>query len=226
VPLGSGAALVIGANLGTTSTAALAVIGATPNAKRVAAGHVAFNVITGTVALALLPLLLLAIRWSHALLRLEAEPAAVLAAFHTIFNLLGVALLWPLTGRLLGFLETRFRTAEEDEAAPRYLDRNVLVTPRLAFDAMVLELTRVGQISRRLARAALSVNELVATLDWLSNVRRLAEQIERGTRFLASLTLPRGEDAHRDEGAASSRPPVSTVPRKQTHLPGDQGGRG
>ena len=37
VALEAAAATVIGANLGTTSTAALAVIGATPNARRVAA---------------------------------------------------------------------------------------------------------------------------------------------------------------------------------------------
>jgi phosphate:Na+ symporter len=156
VPLGSGAALVIGANVGTTSTAGLAVIGATANAKRVAAGHVAFNLITGVVALLLLPFLLLAIDWGRDVLHLGTEPVAVLAAFHTLFNLLGVALILPLTNRLIALLEGWFRTAEEDDATPRYLDRNVLATPRLALDAMVLELTRVGQIARRLARAALS----------------------------------------------------------------------
>lgn len=156
VPLGSGAALVIGANLGTTSTAALAVIGATPNAKRVAAGHVAFNAITGAVALLLLPFLLLAIVQGRELLELDAGPAAVLAAFHTLFNLLGVAIMLPLTGRLLRELEHRFRTTEEDDARPRYLDRNIVATPDLAVGAMVLELTRVGQLTRRLTETALA----------------------------------------------------------------------
>ncbi len=156
VPLGAGAALVIGANVGTTSTAALAVIGATPNAKRVAAGHVVFNVVTGTVALVLLPALLVAIVRGRQMLNLDAEPAAVLAGFHTVFNLLGVAVLWPFTSRLLKFLEGRFRTLEEDEATPRFLDRNVIATPALALDAVGLELARVGQIARRLAGVALS----------------------------------------------------------------------
>jgi len=49
------AAAVIGANIGTTSTAALAAIKATPSAKRLALGHVSFNLITGLVALSLLP---------------------------------------------------------------------------------------------------------------------------------------------------------------------------
>ena len=155
VPIGSGAALVIGANIGTTSTAGLAVIGATANAKRVAAGHVAFNLLSGVVALILLPVLLSGIVRGRELMDLQAEPAAVLAGFHTIFNLLGVALMLPLTNRLQRLLEGRFRTAEEDEATPRYLDSNVLQTPRLAFDALFLELTRVGQLTRGLAASSL-----------------------------------------------------------------------
>lgn len=155
IPLGAGAALVIGTNIGTTSTAVLAAIGATPNARRVAAGHVVFNLITGIVALLLLPLLLLLIVRGREMLALDTAPAAVLAGFHTIFNLLGVAILWPLTDPLVGFLERRFRTTDEEEARPRYLDRNVLASPHLALNALVMELSRAGQIARRLALAAL-----------------------------------------------------------------------
>src|SRR3990167_8062507 len=43
------AAVVIGANIGTTVTALLAAIGATPNARRAAAAHVTFNVVTACV---------------------------------------------------------------------------------------------------------------------------------------------------------------------------------
>lgn len=185
IPLGTGAALVVGANLGTTSTAMLAVIGATPNAKRVAAGHVAFNLVTGLVALALLPVLLLAIVQGRELLHLEAEPAAVLAAFHTLFNLLGVALLWPLTGRLIRFLDRRFRTAEEEESRPRFLDRNVLATPDLALDATILELTRVGGIARRLFRLALGRDP------------RAGDVIASGRRSLDALVAAVGDYTQR-----------------------------
>jgi len=192
LPLGSGAALVIGANVGTTSTAAIAVIGATPNAKRVAAGHIAFNGITGAVALALLPFLLAAIIWGRESLQLDAESAAVLAAFHTTFNLLGVALLWPLTDRLIHFLGERFRSAEEDDATPRFLDRNVLATPRLAFDALVLELTRVSQLSRRFATSALRDENL--TPDEISAGRRalgaLVDAVGDYTQLLQRTRLP------------------------------------
>ncbi len=58
VSIEAAAAVVIGANVGTTVTALLAAIGATSNAKRAAAAHILFNVLTGIVALLLLPWLL------------------------------------------------------------------------------------------------------------------------------------------------------------------------
>jgi Na/Pi-cotransporter len=96
LPLTAAAAVVIGANLGTTVKALLAALGATANAKRAAMAHVVFNLLTGVVALLLLPWLLTGIVLLGAALDLDSAPAATLALFHTIFNVLGVALMWPL----------------------------------------------------------------------------------------------------------------------------------
>ena len=149
------AAVVIGANVGTTVTALIAAIGATPNAKRAASGHVLFNVLTGTMALALLPWLVSAIGMAGETLELGSAPAAKLALFHTAFNLLGVVLIWPIAGRMVEFLEKRFRTAEEDEARPRYLDTNIAAVPALALDALKREVRRTGRIALRMMREAL-----------------------------------------------------------------------
>ena len=59
-----------------------------------------------------------------------------LVLFHTLFNLLGVLLMWPLSGPLVQFLLARFTTADEDAARPRYLDRNVAAVPVLALQAL------------------------------------------------------------------------------------------
>jgi phosphate:Na+ symporter len=150
----SAAAAVIGANIGTTVTALIAAIGATPNAKRAASAHVLFNVLTGMVALLLLPLLVALITELRDLLQLDSAPAAFLALFHTVFNLLGVALMWPLVNRLTHFLERRFRTAEEDEARPQHLDANVLGVPTLALDALHQEVRRMGAFAIRMLRDA------------------------------------------------------------------------
>ena len=151
----AGASLVIGANVGTTTTAALAVLGATSNAKRVAVSHVVFNVLTGAVALLLLPVLLLIVEATEKTLAAGAGSTAALALFHTVFNVLGVVLMWPLASRLESWLAGRFVTAEEDEARPRHLDNTGLELPVLALDAIVLELGRVAAVAFAIARAAL-----------------------------------------------------------------------
>lgn len=155
VTIEGAAGMVIGANVGTTVTALIAAIGATPNAKRAASAHVLFNVLTGVVALLLLPWLIALIGVLRELLELDAAPAAFLALFHTVFNLLGVALMWPLVNHLSSFLQRRFRTAEEDEARPRYLDANVAAVPALALDALQREARRMGSITLRMLREAM-----------------------------------------------------------------------
>ena len=150
------AAVVIGANVGTTFTALLAAIGATPNARRAAAAHVAFNLITGTVALALLPWLIGALGSASELLGLAQDPAAKLALFHSIFNILGVLLMWPLASPLTRWLQRRFKQRENDETQVQHLDDNVLPVPALAVEALVREVARVGHIAIRMTRAALS----------------------------------------------------------------------
>jgi phosphate:Na+ symporter len=149
------AAVLIGSNIGTTVTALLAAIGATPNARRAAAAHVLFNVITGTVALLLLPWLVEALGAVADASGQAHGTAAELALFHTTFNLLGVLLMWPLAARLTQFLERRFRTQEEDEARPRFLDANVLSVPTLAVGALDQELRRLGALALRMVEGAL-----------------------------------------------------------------------
>jgi phosphate:Na+ symporter len=154
IPLAAAGALVIGANLGTTSTAALSVIGATSNAKRIACAHVFFNLITGTVGLLLLLGLSGIINNSD--LAQSFDLVILLALFHTLFNGVGVLIMWPLTTPMVAFLNTRFRRGDEDQAKARYLDKNILETPPLAIDAMTRELGRVSRMASTLAKQAIS----------------------------------------------------------------------
>lgn len=160
------AAMVIGANVGTTSTAAFAVIGATPNAKRVAAAHVVFNAGTGIVALIIMPILFWTVSAITKVFGLADVPLVTLALFHTVFNVLGVLLIWPVTRRLTQELERRFVTITEKESRPQYLDKNIAVSPLLAVNALTLELLRIASITRRMALAVLSVES--------GSIRRLA----------------------------------------------------
>ncbi|MDP3715353.1 MAG: Na/Pi symporter, partial [Burkholderiales bacterium] len=149
------AAVVIGANIGTTVKAIIAAIGATPPAKRAACAHILFNLLTGAVALLMLPWLIALIALIGDWLDIESSPAAQLALFHTVFNVLGIILIWPIAARMTRFLESRFRTAEEDEALPRYIDRTVLAVPTLALDALEREVRRMGSVALRAIRGPL-----------------------------------------------------------------------
>lgn len=201
------AAAVIGANLGTTSTAAVAVLHATPNARRLAVGHILFNLITGAVALSLLPLLM----WGVALLadglELEGSPAAVLALFHTVFNLLGVMIMLPLAGRLTILLDRLFRNGEEEAGRPLHLDATLTATPDLAVAALHSELLRLRTMANSQVRIALlepdqsvlelerradAMRTLVATItDFIGTVRTESMSREAGESLARALRIAR-----------------------------------
>jgi len=152
------AAVAIGANIGTTIKALLVTLGATPNARRAAAAHVVFNLMTSFVALLILPWFLAGLERFAGLLALDSSPAARLALFHTAFNVLGVILIWPFAGQLTVFLERRFRRREDEEALPRHLDGTVLAVPALALGALDREIRRMGDMALRLFREALAAS--------------------------------------------------------------------
>lgn len=188
------AAVIIGANIGTTGTALLAAIGATANARRAAAAHVAFNVLTAGVALLLLPWLVALSAWLGVRVGLGGGPAVVLAMFHTLFNLLGVLLMWPLAGRLAAFLEQRFRTVEEDEARPRYLDASTAAVPALAVEALAREVDRLGGLAVRAAAAlARGVDDAAGNAE---RAQRMLEQLDAGIdAFVAQMNRDRMPEA-------------------------------
>lgn len=154
--LNCAAAMVIGANVGTTSTAALAVIGATPNARRLAVGHVVFNLLTGVVALGLLPLMMWLVQETGVALGLDNNPAVLLALFHSVFNIFGVLLMLPLNARLARYLSHLFSNEQERLSQPLYLDRNTAANPDLALAALHRELLRVNRLCREMVWATLS----------------------------------------------------------------------
>jgi phosphate:Na+ symporter len=182
------AAVVIGANIGTTVTAVLAALQATANARRAAAAHVVFNVLTGVVALLLLPWLVQWLLQAKAALGLPPLPALTVAMFHTTFNVMGVALMWPLAPILTRWLQARFRAAEEDEARPRYLDPNVLTVPALALQALARELHRLQGLA---ARALRTVCDLPALAGPTVGVAPDADEAQRRARLVAARTVAR-----------------------------------
>lgn len=95
------AAMVIGANIGTTITALLGAIGGTVDKKRAAIAHFIFNILTAVIVFFLLPYLSSFILNT---LHMKNDVVIALAMFHTIFNVLGVLLLAPFIPLLASFL--------------------------------------------------------------------------------------------------------------------------
>ncbi|WIG98848.1 Na/Pi symporter [Myxococcus sp. SDU36] len=175
LPASAAAAMVVGANIGTTSTAVFATLGATAAARRTAIAHVVFNVVAGIAALLALPWLL------QASMAITGDTggrlSTTLAVFHTLSNLLGIALVLPFTTRLVAMLEHRFGAREAaDPAMPRYLDRSAAATPRLAIDALAMELGRLAALA---SEAALDARNGKATPERHARLARQAAAVER-----------------------------------------------
>lgn len=145
IPLVLTAMAVVGSNIGTTSTALLAALSATPAARRVAMAHVIFNATAAAGALVLLSPLLWLSAWLTAGINPQGETPAILAMFHTLFNLLGAGIMALTGSRLIDFLQRRFVSAEESLARPRYLDPTLAAVPSLALRGLVLEVERMRE---------------------------------------------------------------------------------
>lgn len=184
--LDAAGAMVIGANLGTTSTAILATLRATPNARRAAAAHVVFNLLAASVALVLLPWLLDLLQ---ALLGRGQAPAvaSTLALFHTTFNLLGVVLIWPLSQKLEEALGRRFVSEGELESRPRFLDDTVLAIPALALEATRREMGRVAHLALHLHLDA--IRTPAPTVEAIATRREgMAALLQAISRYIARLS--------------------------------------
>lgn len=122
------AALVIGMDVGTTVKALLAGLGGSRAMRRTGVAHLAYNVVTGTMAFAVLPLALPAILWANG-----GDPLSGLVLFHTGFNLVGVLLFLPFIRPFAHLIERLVpgRGGPLDEP----LDRRLLADEGAALDA-------------------------------------------------------------------------------------------
>lgn len=106
----AGAAMVIGANVGTTVTVILGSMGGIPIKKRVAVGHLVFNIVTGVIVFLLLPVLAWLIQSG---LGWEENTVLGIAIFHTLFNLIGIILFLPFISGFTDKLNTLFREPDK-----------------------------------------------------------------------------------------------------------------
>lgn len=141
INLSQAMALVIGQNIGTTVTAAIACIGSTIAAKKTAFVHVFFNIVTGIIVFLLIPVLTILMNKLTLIAAIE-EPVIVLAIFHTAVKLFGIIIFLPFIETLATFTEKLI--PEKNNVLTKYLDETVAQFPAVAMEASyrsVVEIT-------------------------------------------------------------------------------------
>jgi phosphate:Na+ symporter len=113
------AAMVLGANIGTTLDAALSAIGTKTTARRAALVHVLFNVIGTLWALILLHPLCIVVDW------LTPGPIASsvtthIAMFHTVFNLMNTVIFFPFIKPFAALVTILVKDRDAAEAPQSY----------------------------------------------------------------------------------------------------------
>jgi len=132
VSYGAAIPIIMGQNIGTCVTAMLSSVGTTKNARRAAMVHLAFNII-GTVA-CLIVFILVDLLLAPVLFDMAADYMGIAIA-HSIFNVVCVLLLLPLSG-LLEKLVCRLVPDEPGKEPEKKveLDERLLATPTVALE--------------------------------------------------------------------------------------------
>lgn len=131
ISLPQAAAMVIGMNVGTTFTAALATVGGSAAMRQTAFAHIVYNVVTGVIAFFLLPV--------YASLAGTLQGGEIgdgqitLVAFHTLFNFLGLFLALPFAAPFAGLVQ--WLVPDHHPPLTTRLDRSLLSEPQAAIDA-------------------------------------------------------------------------------------------
>lgn len=127
------AAIVIGMDMGTTVTAALATVGASIAGRRTGWAHVIYNVLTGIAALLVLPAFAFALEWMSPGLSVR-EPELSLVGFHTFFNTAGLIIVLPVAHQFAHLVERM--VPERASPFTERLDRRWLRQPDVALRAI------------------------------------------------------------------------------------------
>jgi phosphate:Na+ symporter len=189
IGLDQACALIIGQNIGTATSSALAAIGASTTAKRLAIAYVLFKLIAAVIALVLFPVTIaLLMRASK-----SVDGVTLLAAYHTAFNVVGVVVLLPLVHWFTRLVERIL--PERGSPLTRYLDDSALATPIVAVEAVRRTIARVlltvcGSVEATLAGRAGPVRlgkEAVS-------VQEAADALRQAQIFLSDVTGPPDTD--------------------------------
>ncbi|SFI88855.1 Na/Pi cotransporter family protein [Celeribacter neptunius] len=177
-------AMVIGMDVGTTVTAALASLGGSVAARRTGLSHVIYNLLTGVMAFFLLTPYSALI----ALPGLQLDPQIALVAFHSSFNILGVVLILPFTRPFARLVTVLVR--DKGSALTAALGKELLSDPALAFETANRTLERL--VRAQFADLALRVRDPEPSRTDEARLRSLREALSELRGFIDAI--PQGKD--------------------------------
>jgi phosphate:Na+ symporter len=187
------AAMILGANIGTTVDAALAAIGTKTTARRAALVHVLFNVAGTCWALPLLkPLLaLVALVTPGSLSGAIHDPMIPthLAMLHTVFNVMNTLLFLPFVKPFAALVSFIIKEDKTESAAPEhyrlvYYSGTIQNSPELNIVRAEKEIREMaGLASSMYARFSGVLRTLLETSDRESAVAVLTEELKRKEEY-------------------------------------------
>lgn len=186
IGLDQACALIIGQNIGTATSSALAAIGASTTAKRLAVAYVLFKLVAAVIAVALFPITIpLIVKASD-----TVDGVTLLAAYHTAYNLVGVVVLLPLINQFTRLVERIL--PERGSPLTRSLDPSALATPVVALEAARQTIARSLAAVCGSVEAALEVarrGQPVAGKDAVA-IPEAADALSKAQLFLSDMTGP------------------------------------
>ncbi len=173
LPLAGAVAIVLGANIGTCAAALMASTGARPEAKRVAAAHIAFKVLG---VLFIFPFIDPFTRW---VATTAGDVGRQIANAHTVFNVGISALFLPFQALASRLIVTLVPEEEEGDNPfkTRYLDERSLDQPALATGQATREALRMADVVQGMYRDAMAVFR-ADSQELLEDVERRDDQVD------------------------------------------------
>ena len=183
--------VLFGDNIGTTITAIIASLGANIAAKRVAAAHVAFNVIGTVICIIFLVPFTSLIQWFESFLNLA--PEMTIAFAHGTFNITNTIIQFPFIGAL-AFVVTKLIPGEDEvvKYEPLYLDQQLIKqAPSIALGNAKKELLHLGNYAAK--AFDLSYDYIINSDEKVAEKGHKTEEAintidEKLTRYLISLS--------------------------------------
>jgi phosphate:Na+ symporter len=191
IGLDQACALIIGQNIGTATSSAMAAIGASSTAKRLGLAYILFKLIAAAIALVLFPATIpLLVRASD-----QFDGVTLLAAYHTAYNIVGVLVLLPVIGSFTRLVERIL--PERGSPLTRCLDPAALVSPIATVEAVRRTVARSLETMCGSLATALSGENPGASVAGRRNMVPAAEAasaLRQARQFMSEVSGPPESD--------------------------------